>query len=203
MPVRLSRFYPPSENAILCTLTAAWFCKPLFSYFQSGRIWHCFLHSFPTKLAHLHIGCKCPSNDIGGFSQDRWNIRKRYLFPAGFVCYERQRSCEWLQRTPCPPRAAPPPPMDGLHHHPPPPAQLCGSLLTDYFPISSQLLSDLFETVQQLDTLTHLLPQQISSVSKIMVASKIAFISSYCDQLSLPPVLIPSLLFLWSFQDLQ
>ena len=64
MPVRLSRFYPPSENAILGTLTAAWLCKPLFSYFQSGRIWHCFLHSFPTKLAHLHIGCKCPSNDI-------------------------------------------------------------------------------------------------------------------------------------------
>ena len=69
MPARLHWCYPLSENAILGTLTATWLCKPLFSYFQSGRIWHCFLHSFPTKLAHLHIGCKCPSNDIGGSSQ--------------------------------------------------------------------------------------------------------------------------------------
>ena len=53
-------------------------------------------------------------------SQDRWNICKYFLL-SRCGCCERQRSCEWLQRTPCPPGAAPPQPMDGLRHHPPPP----------------------------------------------------------------------------------
>ena len=118
MPVRLPCFYPPSENAIPGTLTATWLCKPLFSYFQSGRIWHCFLHSFPTKLAHLHIGCKCPSNDIEVVLSGQMEYLQKIFSPAGFGCYERQRSCEWLQRTPWPPRAAPPPPMDGLRPTP-------------------------------------------------------------------------------------